>query len=355
VKEHHTPSGRFENIWATRPPRGHTNVLRWALAHRKTRPKPRDPDPSAFERATPDFVRPRAGADALTLTWVGHSTFLIQIGGLNVLTDPMWSDRASPLRFVGPKRWVPPGIALDELPPIDVVVLSHDHYDHLDAWTVKQLAARYPEARWLAPLRLGQFLRKQGADAVTEMDWWDALTMHDTRFACVPAQHHSARGLRDRRRSLWCGWVISCVAQRVYFAGDTAYFPGFNDIGAKYGPFDACLMPIGGYLPREYMKFLHMTPAEAVRAFGELNAAGVERERREGVGRRKGEQRKREPVFVPMHWGTFKISDEAMDEPVALLEKAWRESGAEAKALWLLMHGETRTGTSHTSDPPDRQ
>lgn len=337
MPNHHTPSGGFANPWATRPPQGHTNLLRWALAHRRTRPKPVDPDPSVFVRATPDFPSPRAEIGKLVLTWVGHSTFLVQTGGLNVLTDPMWSDRASPVRFVGPKRWVPPGIALEQLPPIDVVLLSHDHYDHLDSWTVRQLVKRHPEARWLAPLRLGRFLRRHGADAVTEMDWWEELTTHETRFACVPAQHYSARGLRDRRRSLWCGWVITCAAHRVYFAGDTAYFQGFSEIGARYGPFDASLMPIGGYLPREYMRYLHMTPEEAVKAFATLNV------RPDTVDERAGESvEPRQSVFVPMHWGTFKISDEAMDEPVALLERAWRERSAPPASLWLLMHGESR-------------
>ena len=267
----------------------------------------------------------------MVLTWIGHSTFLVQVGGLNILTDPMWSERASPLRFVGPKRWVPPGVALDDLPPIDVVVLSHDHYDHLDSWSVRELVRRHPEARWLAPLRLGRFLRRHGAAAVAEMDWWEELGMHGVLFACVPAQHASARGLVDRRRSLWCGWaMLADDGKSVYFAGDTAYFSGFAEIGARYGPFDGSLMPIGGYLPRDYMKFLHMTPEESIRAFGELNPA-------QGA---KEAQRTR--AFVPMHWGTFKLTDEAMDEPPALLEEEWRKSGASPEKLWLLRHGETR-------------
>ena len=261
------------------------------------------------------------------LTWVGHSTFLVQIGGLNILTDPVWSARASPMRFIGPRRWVDPGVDFDALPPIDVVMLSHDHYDHLDSTTVHRLAARYPEARWLSPLRLGRFLRERGADAVTEMDWWEELTMHGVRFACTPAQHHSARGIRDRRRSLWCSWTILADSHRIFFAGDTGYFPDFGAIGKRYGPFDASLLPIGGYLPRSYMRFVHMDPAEAVRAFRDLNTSP-------SPGRA--------PVLVPMHWGTFKLTDEAMDEPPMLLEKEWRKSGTTPDALWLLMHGETR-------------
>ena len=286
-----------------------------------------DPPRGTFLRATPGFPAPRAASDDLVLTWVGHSTFLIQIGGLNILSDPVWSDRASPLPFIGPKRWVEPGIAFDDLPPIDVVMLSHDHYDHLDSATVRRLAHCYPEARWLSPLRLGRFLRARGADAVTEMDWWEELTMHDVRFACTPAQHHSARGIRDRRRSLWCSWTIVCRTHRVFFAGDTGYFPEFAAIGQRYGPFDAAMMPIGGYLPRDYMRFVHMDPADALRAFRDLNAGS-------GSGRM--------PVFVPMHWGTFKLTDEAMDEPPTLLEIEWRKAKAPPEALWLLMHGETR-------------
>ena len=312
MKDHFTPSGHFLNPWATRPPDGHTNFLRWAFAHRTTRPKPVDPDPSVFAVATPAFPLPRAPTTQLALTWVGHSTFLIQIGGLNVLTDPMWSARASPFPFAGPKRWVPPGIALADLPPIDVVLLSHDHYDHLDAWTVRQLSRLHPSARWLAPLGLGRLIRRWGITAVSELDWWDELTIDGARFICTPAQHHSARGIWHRWRSLWCGWAIAAGDTRVYFAGDTAYFPVFPEIGTRCGPLDAAILPIGGYLPREYMKYLHLSPEEAVRAFAELRAAGD-----------------RDTIFVPMHWGTFKISDEAMDEPVALLARAWRERGAD--------------------------
>ena len=155
--------------------------------------------------------------------------------------------------------------------------------------------------------------------------------MHGVLFACVPAQHHSARGLVNRRRSLWCGWAMRADDGRsVYFAGDTAYFSGFAEIGARYGPFDGSLMPIGGYLPRDYMKFLHMTPEEAVRAFREVNARAA--------GRSAGPT----PAFVPMHWGTFKLTDEAMDEPPTLLQQEWAKSGAPPEKLWLLMHGETR-------------
>ena len=327
MPKHHTPSGRFLNPWPTRPPPAHNSFLRWAFAHRTTRPRPVDPPRGTFARTAPTFASPRAAPNELMLTWVGHSTFLIQVGGLNILSDPVWSDRASPLRFLGPKRWVEPGIPFDELPPIDVIMLSHDHYDHLDSATVHRLAERHPEARWLSPLRLGRFLRARGADAVTEMDWWEELTMHDARFICTPAQHYSARSLRDRRRSLWCSWTILCEAHRVFFAGDTGYFPEFGTIGERYGPFDVAMMPIGGYLPRDYMRFVHMDPADAVRAFRELNATRTS---------------ERLAVFVPMHWGTFKLTDEAMDEPPTLLEKEWRKVSAPPEALWLLMHGETR-------------
>ena len=330
MPKHHTPSGGFLNPWPTRPPAAHGGFLKWAFSHRTTRPRPVDPPRSAFTLATPDFPSPRADATQLVLTWVGHSTFLIQLGGLNILTDPMWSARASPVPFMGPKRWVEPGIAFDSLPPIDVILLSHDHYDHLDSATVHRLAASYPEARWLSPLRLGRFLRERGADAVTEMDWWEELTMHGVRFACTPAQHHSARGIRDRRRSLWCSWTIVSDSHRLFFAGDTGYFPDFGAIGKRYGPFDATLLPIGGYLPRDYMRFVHMDPAEAVRAFRELNVVG---------------SKECDRVLVPMHWGTFKLTDEAMDEPPKLLERAWKEMGEGAGTLSLLKHGETTSMT----------
>jgi N-acyl-phosphatidylethanolamine-hydrolysing phospholipase D len=277
--------------------------------------------------AEPAPARPRAAADALTLTWAGHSTFLIQIGGRNVLTDPMWSEVASPVRVVGPRRYIPPGIALDDLPSIDLVVQSHDHYDHLDVPTVGALARRFPDAEWLAPLGLARWLERRGIRRVRELDWWDETNVAGLRVGAVPAQHFSGRGPR-RNRALWCGWTLRAAAsdRAVYFVGDTGYFPVFGAIAERRGPFDAVLMPIGAYDPRWFMRPAHLDPEEAVRAYAEI------------VSR----QPARTLHFVAMHWGTFKLTEEPLLEPPERLRVAWENAALPVPVLHVLRHGETR-------------
>ncbi len=266
---------------------------------------------------------PRAADGALVITWIGHATFLIQIGGLNLLTDPMWSDRASPVPFAGPRRWVAPGVPLAALPPIDAVLVSHNHYDHLDHATVRRLAADHPGATWLVPLGLASFLRRRGARHVHELDWWDDVRVGPVTLGCAPARHFSSRHVADRNRTLWCGWTVAAPMRRLYFAGDTAYHPAFTDIGRRFGPFDALLLPIGAYAPRWFMRSVHMMPEEAVQAFLDV-------------------QQGRPAAMVPMHWGTFKLTDEPMDEPPARVRAAWDAAGPPAGQLWVPMHGETR-------------
>ena len=290
------------------------------LVHRTTRPRPRDPDPSVFMRVQPSFVAPRAPASGLTLTWVGHSSLLLQLDGLNILTDPIWSERASPVRFAGPRRWVPPGIAFDELPPLDAVLLSHNHYDHLDDATVRRLTQAHPAAAWMVPLGLASFVGKRGARLVIELDWWQEHAIQSLRIAATPALHFSARGFGDRGETLWCGFALRGASGRsVYFAGDTAFHPEFGRIGARYGPFDLALLPIGAYEPRWFMRYVHMNPEEAVEAFRAVHARAM----------------------VPIHWGTFKLTDEAMDEPPARARRAWERAGLSPDAYRQLAHGET--------------
>jgi N-acyl-phosphatidylethanolamine-hydrolysing phospholipase D len=294
------------------------------LFERLTKKRPEDPDPSVFALAEPAFRSPRAAAGELTLTWVGHATVLLQLGELNVLTDPHWSKRASPVQFAGPARWVKPGIELGELPPIDLVLISHNHYDHLDDGTVRRLAAAFPKAAWRAPLGLASFLRRRGARDVEEMDWWGETRLAGVRVTCTPAQHFSARSPFDRNRTLWCGWALARDGLRVFFAADTGYHPKFGEIGERLGPFDVALLPVGAYEPRWFMAPVHMNPEEAVSAYREL-AAGSDR-----------------CVMVPIHWGTFKLTDEAMDEPPRRTLAAWAEAGLPRDKLWLPAHGETR-------------
>ncbi len=305
---------------------GFGSLLKWMLVHRTTRPRPQDPDPSVFTRVPPDFVPPRAARSQLTVTWVGHSSLLIQLNGLNILTDPMWSERASPVQFAGPRRWVRPGIAFEDVPPLDVVLVSHNHYDHLDAPTVRRLARAHPEAFWIVPLGLAAFVRDRGVSAhrVRELDWWQEHIIGSLRIAATPAMHFSSRGIGDRGDTLWCGFALSsdgANGRHVYFAGDTGYHPEFGAIGERYGPFDVALMPIGAYEPRWFMRYVHMNPEEAVAAFRALNAR----------------------LMVPIHWGTFKLTDEAMDEPPIRARAAWDAAGFPPSGYRQLAHGETLT------------
>ncbi|HWC74374.1 MAG TPA: MBL fold metallo-hydrolase [Gemmatimonadales bacterium] len=302
---------------------GFGSVLKWMLVHRTTRPRPKDPDPSVFPRVQSSFVKPRALESRLTVTWIGHASLLIQIDGVNVLTDPMWSERASPVQFIGPKRWVPPAVAIDDLPPLDVVIQSHNHYDHLDDHTVRELIRRHPQACWLTPIGLGPFITKRGArpTMVAELDWWEEHQVGSLRIAATPAMHFSSRTLGDRGATLWCGFALMGTTQgrRVFFAGDTGFHPEFKHIGEQFGPFDVALLPIGAYEPRWFMRYLHMNPEEAVDAYLGLNAR----------------------IMVPIHWGTFKLTDEAMDEPPVRARAAWRANGLPAESYRQLAHGET--------------
>jgi len=323
LPSHHRLGGGFRNPWVDQAVPGFGSLLKWMLVHRTTRPRPKDPDPAVFARVRPAFVAPRAPASRLTVTWVGHASLLVQMSGLNILTDPMWSERASPVAFAGPRRWVPPGIALDDLPPLDVVLQSHNHYDHLDDHTVRSLAQRHPHASWVVPLGLGSFVQKRGARAaVVELDWWQEHTIDSLRIAATPAMHFSSRGIGDRGDTLWCGFALTAAHRwRAFFAGDTGYHPDFGAIGARYGPFDVALLPIGAYEPRWFMRYLHMNPEEAVDAFRSLDAR----------------------VMVPMHWGTFKLTDEAMDEPPIRARAAWQAAGLAPDRYRQLAHGETLT------------
>jgi N-acyl-phosphatidylethanolamine-hydrolysing phospholipase D len=247
------------------------------------------------------------------------------MGGLNVLTDPMWSIRASPVQFAGPRRWVPPAVDFDRLPPIDAVVLSHDHYDHLDSSTVSRLAERYPAALWYAPLKVGSFLRSHGARDVTERDWWEDSALGSLQLTCIPAQHFSGRTLGKRNTTLWCGWALRSPGHSVLFAGDTALHPEFPTIAARCGPFDMAILPIGAYAPRWFMGSVHMNPQDCIKAVAQLD----------------GRQYNRRLVMVASHWGTFKLTDEPMDEPPAVMREQWTLAGRDSKDLWIMRHGET--------------
>lgn len=304
---------------------GFKDFLRWRFRERREHPLAPSPAYGSLQTRAPQIVSPRAERGYHAATWVGHSTVLLQLGPLNVLTDPIWSERASPLRWIGPRRLMPPAVDFDALPEIDLVLLSHNHYDHLDEPTVRRIARRFPQASWLCPMRLGPMLRSLGVQYLVERDWWQSIQHPDWVATCTPAQHFSARGLGDRGDTLWCGWTIDTDGVRVYFAGDTALHPAFGEIRARLGPFDLILLPIGAYEPRWFMRTVHMNPEDALEAYRAL-----------------AENSARAPACLAIHWGTFRLTDEPVDEPPRRFAERWREAGFLASANWTLAHGETR-------------
>lgn len=273
----------------------------------------------AFPRVANDGRALRDNHGTPTVTWIGHATLLIQLDGLNILTDPHFSERASPLSFAGPRRLNAPGLAFDALPPIDVVVISHDHYDHLDRPTVQRLAAAH-RPLFLAPLGFKAWFASVGVDRVSELDWWETREVGPVRFTLTPGQHWCARTPFDTNRRLWGGWAVAGRARRIFFGGDTGYYEGFREIGARLGPFDLALVSIAAYEPPEIMRMTHTTPEQALRLFTDVRARS----------------------FVAMHWGTFDLSDEPLDEPPRRLRAAARAMNLPDERVWLLAHGETR-------------
>ncbi len=302
------------------------DVLRWTWQRRGTARAP-TPERGSFAVATPDIARPHAPPEDHRATWIGHSTILLQMAGLNVITDPMFSERAFPVQWLGPRRIMPPSLALDALPPIDVVLLSHCHYDHMDKPAVKYIARAHPDAAWVAPLGLAAYLRGWGVRNVTELDWWQSIEVRGLHVTATPARHFSARRIGDRNRSLWCGYAFASGGRRAYFAGDTAYHPEFGDIGERLGPFDFVMMPIGAYDPRWFMHVVHVDPEEAVQAVADLMS---------------GAERGPTPLTLGIHWGTFRLTDEPMDEPPRRAAARWREAGLDPAQLWIARFGETR-------------
>ena len=294
---------------------------------RRGRPVAHGAPPAGQE---PDLAYPRARPGECRVTAVGHSTFLLQLGPLNILTDPVWSDRASPLSFAGPRRRHPPGLALEALPPIDLVLQSHDHYDHLDDATVRWLAVHHPHATWCAPLGVAARLRARGVRTVVERDWWETLAVGDARLTCLPAAHFSGRTPFDRDRSLWCGWAVAAHGRHAYFVGDTGLHPEFEAIGRALGPLDLVLMPVGAYEPRWFMRPVHCDPEDALAAFDALTAAHP----------------LHPTVMVAMHWGTFILTDEPADEPPRRTRDGWRARRRPDGLLWVMAPGETRRLTT---------
>lgn len=272
-----------------------------------------------FEVLKPDTHWLAANRTETTFTWLGHASMMLQSGGLTVLLDPILSQRASPVQWAGPKRRVAPPLSVEELPAVDVVLISHNHYDHMDAETLLGIARRFPSVRFIVPLGNERWFQRQGITQVTGLDWWESTRVGDTVFHCVPARHWSVRNFADRNENLWGGWAVIHPTHRFYFSGDTGYSSDFRTIGERLGPFDLAALPVGAYAPRWFMQDQHIDPEEAVKIHLDVKA-------RKSVG---------------VHWGTFELSLESLDAPLTEVPKAVAKAGLPPDAFVLIRHGET--------------
>ncbi|WP_026781835.1 MBL fold metallo-hydrolase [Pleomorphomonas koreensis] len=325
-KPHHTSDG-FRD-----PEADHRTSFRDVLAWKRDSRRAGLPKPPAAPTPVVEPDLDRIAGPETSATFIGHSTVLLRMGGLSILTDPVFSERASPVGFLGPRRAVPPGITLDRLPPIDVVVISHGHYDHLDRASVRHLARRGGDRTlFVVPLGVGQLLKRWGIDNSVELDWWESHLYRGVEFMLTPARHWSARGLRDRNQMLWGAVAMFADGFSCYFGGDSGYGPHYRATRQHLAGrerngilFDLSLMPIGAYEPRHIMKAHHMDPEEAVTAHREIGAR----------------------ASIAIHWGCFQLTDEPLDEPPQRLATARAAAGLEEDAFVALPVGGSwwRTG-----------
>lgn len=296
----------------------------WAWQWERLRNGTPQPPPGGWRLplVTTDPAALQSAAAATSVTWIGHATMLVRLAGANVLFDPVFTERVSPVSFAGPKRIVPLPIDIPQLPRIDVVMISHNHYDHLDADSVVRLAAM-PQGspRFLVPKGLKAWFAELGIARVDEFDWWQDVRIGELRFTFVPVQHWSKRTLTDANRTLWGGWVVDGGGLRLIHTGDTGYSKDFIDIGQRLGPFDMAFIPIGSYAPRWFMKVMHVDVPEAVQVRADLRAERA----------------------IGMHWGTFEaLADEPLDEPPLMLARQRAERGLTQEQFDVLKIGETR-------------
>jgi len=273
---------------------------------------------AALPVVAPDVEALRANSRDATVTWIGHSTLLVQLDGVTFLTDPVWSHRLGPFGgLVGVARYTPPPMRLEDLPRIDFVLISHDHYDHLDEPTVRRLARLY-DPRFIVPIGVKDWLADRGITNAVELDWGESVTVKGLTVVCTPAQHGSGRTVADQGRRLWSSWAV-LGSQRFYFAGDTGYYHHFKEIGDALGPFDLAALPIGSYTPREIARPVHMSPEDALQAWTDLRAAR----------------------FLGVHWGTYGLAREPYDEPPRRIAAEVERRGLDDKAVWILRPGQT--------------
>lgn len=312
---------KYINPHALKSKRGIFHFLLWQLGFYK---ETRVPAPIPKDFTFPNVQKPLNSLQP-KVTWINHSTFWVQYENISILTDPIWHKRCSPFKFFGPERKLRPPIPIDQFSHVDFVLISHDHYDHLDQLTVFDLKLHYPEIIWIVPKgvkkRFARWFSKRELENVFELNWWENIVLKNVRITAVPAQHFSGRGLFDRNRSQWMGSVCQFSKEKqFYFAGDTGYNPfDFKEIRKKLGAMDLSLIPIGVYAPRKFMKPIHINPKESVLIHQDVGSK----------------------LSVGGHWGTFQLSEEALDRPPFDLFLALQQAGISHEDFRVLNPGQT--------------
>ena len=303
------PNERFKNTDEDAAGKSFREFLKWSFTNKK-------PELVAIDSS--DEWKELTPSSTDYLVWIGHATYLINKDGLTILTDPVFSKRASPVRFAGPKRLIPPAIPIDKLPKIDVITVSHNHYDHLDLRSLKKIYKANPNAIFLVPKGDKRRLERRGIENVKEFLWWEEIEINGSKFTFTPVQHWSARGIADRNKSLWGGWFMELKTESIYHAGDTGYSDDFIETKKRLGSPSLSLIPVGAYAPRWFMKTNHVNPPEAIQV-----ALDLESKRNFG-----------------MHWGTFQLTDEEIMEPPELLKQSLKELGLSEEFFRVLTPGQ---------------
>ncbi|KAM4748906.1 N-acyl-phosphatidylethanolamine-hydrolyzing phospholipase D [Rhinophrynus dorsalis] len=330
TKSKRAKNSRFENPWPTWKSPSLWNILKWAATEKDNSSVPSSEEELNKELPVlePYFIhQPELAGktkNGSRVTWLGHASVMVEMDELIFLTDPIFSHRASALSFAGPKRFRGPPCTIEQLPKIDAVVISHNHYDHLDYNTVLGLNERFgTELRWFVPLGLLNWMQSCGCENVIELDWWEqnCVPGHDeVTFVFTPSQHWCKRNAFDDNKVLWGSWSVLGPSNRFFFAGDTGYCAAFQQIGQRFGPFDIAAIPIGAYEPRWFMKYQHVDPEEAVQIHADV----------------------RSKKSIGIHWGTFALANEHYLDPPRKLREALEAYGLNAEDFFVLKHGESR-------------
>ncbi len=316
-KAHHTPEG-FRNPEAELRQNG--DLQRWRK-ERKAAGLPFPPAAGYDNFIAEWWQRADLAGEDDAVWWLGHASLLLRLAGKYTLIDPALSKRASPFSFFGPQRKTPVALEIAELPSLDCVLISHSHYDHLDRPSIKKILQRFPQVEFVVQLGLEPWFRKLGAKRVTQLDWWESKEVGGMALHAVPARHWSMRSLRDRNRSLWCGWVIKAPGLSFWFTGDSGYTENLLEIPRRLGPFNLAALPVGAYAPKWFMRAQHMDPEQAVSLHLALG----------------------EPHSIPIHWGVFELADESLDEPPNVLSEAMRTAGLDESRFQACRIGSKKT------------